>query len=490
MKKRNCVLALLLAATMAFSINAFAEDAVELDDGITIEETVAVEASHTEGGTPMVEPSIQHDESDCMTGDPVQQIPPTCTDYGINRYECKIDAGFFHEQIIEPLGHLFTIVKVDTEETCKTKGSYHLVCERCGAEESVSYEIPVNPEKHVFDGWVVEKKATCAEPGLRVRWCKLCGKKQQEEIPVLEPDFEIRRTRQDCFTVKVEQVCKNCNGEVDGHRVALPDEKSELHAHVLEAKYIIAQVDPTCTTKGYIDYVCSKEEESADHDRAEYSTSINKKTVYRIETPKLGHDWSDWILRHDVGDGDNEFAYYVRTCKRCGKMQENVTPEEPKSGEVSEKKNGLCQEDNGDWYLYEDGEVDSEFTGIATKDGAEFFVANGRMCSEANGLALYDGTWYFLAAGKIARGYDGFAEYNGEWFMIKNGELDVNASGLYPYNGGTFAFGAGRLLTGINGLWMNVDNEWYCLAHGKVIAYTGEVEYGGAKFNVVNGKLA
>lgn len=45
----------------------------------------------------------------------------------------------------------------------------------------------------------------------------------------------------------------------------------------------------------------------------------------------LGHDWSDWELRYSVdhnGDG-NEYAYWLRTCQRCGKTEEKVGATNP-----------------------------------------------------------------------------------------------------------------------------------------------------------------
>jgi hypothetical protein len=42
-----------------------------------------------------------------------------------------------------------------------------------------------------------------------------------------------------------------------------------------------------------------------------------------------GHDWGEWILRYPAGEGDNEYSYYWRQCKRCKQVEEQITKTHP-----------------------------------------------------------------------------------------------------------------------------------------------------------------
>ena len=195
------------------------------------------------------------------------------------------------------------------------------------------------------------------------------------------------------------------------------------------------------------------------------------------------HSWSDWTTTKAPTSDD---CIKARTCSRCGAQEE---------GSVGVQLQ-LIKADDGKWYAYSDDTFREDFTGIASYDGGEFFVADGVVCTEANGLNLFDGKWYFLANGQIQRGYNGFAEYDNHWFMIEDGELVIDANGLFDYDGGTFVFAAGMLQDTANGLWYNAgpwdgaDYEWYFLANGQVQKqYEGVTEYDGEFFKIKDGKL-
>lgn len=154
--------------------------------------------------------------------------------------------------------------------------------------------------------------------------------------------------------------------------------------------------------------------------------------------------------------------------------------------------NGLHQDEDGLYRYYVDGEFQADFSGIVDYAGERFFVANGILCVDGNGLNLYDGEWYFLAYGQIQRQHTGLALYDGEWFYIVNGKLDTTVNGLVPYDGGMFLFADGRLVKEYSGLWQDfVTGKWYFLSLGQVqTQYTGVAMYDGAFFYVRNGELA
>ena len=65
--------------------------------------------------------------------------------------------------------------------------------------------------------------------------------------------------------------------------------------------------------------------------------------------PAKGHDWSEWLLRYDkdANKSGNEYGYWVRVCKVCGKTEEMVASTNPacKNGhdfKVVETKAATC----------------------------------------------------------------------------------------------------------------------------------------------------
>ncbi|MCD8021720.1 MAG: carbohydrate-binding domain-containing protein [Lachnospiraceae bacterium] len=174
---------------------------------------------------------------------------------------------------------------------------------------------------------------------------------------------------------------------------------------------------------------------------------------------------------------------------------ESETENTTESGSDTSANGTLALGDDGNWYYYVDGEIDTTFSGIATYDGGMFFVVEGQVVSGANGLNLYNNVWYFLANGQVQTQYTGLVEYDGAWFFITSGILDTSKIGLVAYDGETFLVADGQLLVDYNGLWQNAssiggDDKWYFLAAGKVQNVSQVVMYDGEWFVVENGVLA
>ena len=95
------------------------------------------------------------------------------------------------------------------------------------------------------------------------------------------------------------------------------------------------------------------------------------------------------------------------------------------------------------------------YHGFATYNGGLFYAYGGDVVTSANGVVQdpkNPSTWYFCANGQVQTQYTGLAEYDGEWFYLQNGVLDTDRSGPVTYNGGTFMIAAGRLLREYTGL--------------------------------------
>ena len=524
MKKKLAVLTLALSAAMMLSFGAFAE---------------ATDDSHSGNDDTLV----VHTHEGCMAGTPVYEETkdPTCTSDGyiLRRYKClqPEEGTEIHEDFtvlpalghtwaseqgfaewgrmtvaptctapgtaidycltcgeerevyrnIDKLDHLFETQVIDVETNCDHAGKYHMVCDFCGTPEvdekgNIIYtEIPRDYDYHnkhpeLFDSWITEVEPTCVKDGQKIRFCTVCGAKQIDTIPALGHDYVQSYKRViDCYTAELTWKCTRCKDQYT--------EEVPVVSHVFKYTddYIVEDESkaPTCEEDGYTVYKCVYYDEVDGHEGDETAK-------VKIPNLKLGHDWSPWVQRYGVNEQGNKYGYWLHTCQRCGKVEEFVGQNPPEGY----GKNGWVAV--GDKVsFYEKDILQKDMTGIYEYNGGMFFVTDGTIDNGANGLNLFDGTWYFLANGQFQSAYDGFAEYDGHWFMIENGMLDESANGLYDYNGGKFMFAAGKLRNDVSGLWQNpVDGEWYYLADGQVVSHTGVVEYDGAFFYVVNGKLA
>lgn len=155
---------------------------------------------------------------------------------------------------------------------------------------------------------------------------------------------------------------------------------------------------------------------------------------------------------------------------------------------------GLKKED-GQWVYYNEGVVDKKKYGFVEYGGGKFLVANGTVATKKSGLAQdpkNTADWYFLSQGQVQTQYTGLAQYDGAWFYVSQGKLDTTMAGYVAYDTGLFFVGAGRIMTEVSGLSQDpVTGKWYYLAEGQAqTQYTGLVKYDGEWFYIKNGVLA
>ena len=151
--------------------------------------------------------------------------------------------------------------------------------------------------------------------------------------------------------------------------------------------------------------------------------------------------------------------------------------------------------------FFKDGQVDEDFEGLTEYDGAKFYVKDGVVVKDMNGLYLVSGAddetttddkFYFFSNGQIQSEYKGLALYDNEWFYLENGYLDTNTNGIVEYDGGKFIVAVGRIAKEANGLWQDPkDKKWYFAANGQIqTQHTGVAGYDGKLFYVIKGELA
>lgn len=285
---------------------------------------------------------------------------PTCTEPGAAEDFCTVCGVVNTEvlpRVIDPLGHDWESKQDDA--WCIIKGNVTRTCRRCGLQEDMGRTGVVDPNHHDWDEWVTETTTCINEISdefphgrvdlLQVRWCKLCGTKEQRVISIQPPFEVIKRRLVDCYHEIRTYRCSLCNGEI--HNDWDEDVDAIAHHFIQTPEYEKERVNPTCETDGYVIYRCiydDEEEEKYTEHTTEALPDHNYKYVHEAEydpehypddatvlpkviLPKLGHEWGDWIVRHEPNEQDNEFGYWMRKCERCGKVEERVSyyaPEE------------------------------------------------------------------------------------------------------------------------------------------------------------------
>lgn len=199
---------------------------------------------------------------------------PTCTTAGWTTHSCtRTDCGYSYiDSVTEATGHDYDSA-VTTEPTCEADGVKTYTCKNCAADvDGHSYTETVAKTGHAWGEWVITKYPTATEEGIKTR------------------------------------ICANVNCPIQKETVILPK-----LGHTMAAGDI--KVQPTCTTTGVQEYVCT-----------EHTGDAACGYTYEVTLPALGHDWNDGkITTAATCTADGEKTY---TCKRtdCGAAKTEVVP--------------------------------------------------------------------------------------------------------------------------------------------------------------------
>ena len=188
----------------------------------------------------------------------------------------------------------------------------------------------------------------------------------------------------------------------------------------------------------------------------------------------------------------------------------NVTVKE----EQEDKEAGLGKGDDGNWYYYDNGVVDTTKTGIVGNDRGLWYVENGQINFNYSGVVAdgdteyvvkygymstgfyglvkkNDGTWAYAEAGVLTYSYTGLAKNDSGWWFIKDGVIDFTYIGI-----GSNATGDYRVVNGLidftyNGWFRdNTNAKWYYIKGGMVNkSVAGLVKKGEEYYYVENGEI-
>lgn len=177
-------------------------------------------------------------------------------------------------------------------------------------------------------------------------------------------------------------------------------------------------------------------------------------------------------------------------------------------------KNGVqYNEQDGNWYLYNNGQIAYGYNGTAwnnaglwvIQDGRVNFgvngvqyinvggengwwnVENGRVAYDKSVVSHNDAGWWYCPNGKVDFHYYGVAPNAAGWWRIEGGKVNFNFHGLAQNAAGWWKCTDGKVDFGFNGLFPNLKGWWF-IENGRIkTELTGNYNVHGITYAFHNG---
>ena len=144
---------------------------------------------------------------------------------------------------------------------------------------------------------------------------------------------------------------------------------------------------------------------------------------------------------------------------------------------------------DGQWYYYNDGNIDMSYTGLASNEYGWFYIRNGVLDWSYTGLASNEYGWFYINGGALDWGYTGLAYNEYGWFYVSNGALDWGYTGLAYNEYGWFYVNNGAIDWSYTGLAYN-DNGWFYVSNGAIDwSYTGIASNDNGQWYIEGGQI-
>ena len=143
---------------------------------------------------------------------------------------------------------------------------------------------------------------------------------------------------------------------------------------------------------------------------------------------------------------------------------------------------------DGQWYYYNDGNIDMSYTGLASNEYGWFYIRNGVIDWSYTGLASNEYGWFYVNGGALDWSYTGLAGNEYGWFYVSNGALDWSYTGLVYSKDGTAYIVNGILDKDYTGVVEDSAGVLWYVENGMVNKeYNGYVKSDDVTYKVING---
>ena len=188
-----------------------------------------------------------------------------------------------------------------------------------------------------------------------------------------------------------------------------------------------------------------------------------KKSGLRIGNDDIWHMYSDGDIVSDyTGMAENEYGWWMLT-----------------DGSINFDYTGMAENQYGWWYI-SNGALDLSYTGMAENEYGWWYMSNGALDLSYTGMALNQYGWWYMNNGMVDLSYTGMAENEYGWWYMSNGSFDLSYTGMALNRYGWWYMSNGALDLSYTGMAENEYGWWYMSNGSFDLSYTGmaENEYG------------
>ena len=188
-----------------------------------------------------------------------------------------------------------------------------------------------------------------------------------------------------------------------------------------------------------------------------------KKSGLRIGNDDIWHMYSDGDIVSDyTGMAENEYGWWMLT-----------------DGSINFDYIGMAENQYGWWYI-SNGALDLSYTGMAENEYGWWYMSNGALDLSYTGMALNQYGWWYMNNGIVDLSYTGMALNEYGWWYMSNGSFDLSYTGMAENEYGWWYMSNGALDLSYTGMAENEYGWWYMSNGALDLSYTGmaENEYG------------
>ena len=198
-----------------------------------------------------------------------------------------------------------------------------------------------------------------------------------------------------------------------------------------------------------------------------------KKSGLRIGNDDIWHMYSDGDIVSDyTGMAENEYGWWMLT-----------------DGSINFDYTGMAENQYGWWYI-SNGALDLSYTGMAENEYGWWYMSNGALDLSYTGMALNQYGWWYMNNGIVDLSYTGMAENEYGWWYMSNGALDLSYTGMAENEYGWWYMSNGALDLNYTGMARNEYGWWYINKGLLDSEYTGIASNKYGEWYFVDGVIA